>query len=133
MNAMIQPTDLDIAAQNLRECKVTEDAARRARIAAEEAVLAIAGCKSEGSTTTKTAFFKVTTTGKLTRSIEPDTWEAVKSEIPEAIRDRLVRYKPDLVLSELRYIESDEPEIYAVFAQALTIKPAKASVSVDVL
>lgn len=127
------PSAIDHAAQHLRECKQAEDTAKAARIAAEDALIALVGCKTEGSTTIKTAYFAVKTIGKLTRSLDVPAFESIKTQIPEAIRDRLVRYKPELSLTELRHIESDEPEIYAVLTQALTIKPAKASVSVEVL
>jgi len=127
------PSAVDHAAQHLRECKQAEDTAKTARIAAEDALIALVGCKPEGSTTFKTAYFTVKTIGKLTRALDASVFEEIKGQIPEATRDRLVRYKPELSLTELRHLQSDEPELYAVFAQALTIKPAKASVSVDVL
>lgn len=135
MNATVnpQPTEIDHAAQYLRECKAAEEGAKAARIAAEDALIALVGCKTEGSTTIKTGYFAVKTTGKLTCSLDVPTFESIKDQIPEGIRDRLVRYKPELSLTELRHVESDEPQIYSVLAQALTIKPAKASVSVDVL
>ena len=135
MNAVAspEPTEIDFAAPHLRECKQAEDAAKSARIAAEDALIALVGCKTEGGTTIKTEYFAVKTVGKLTRSLDVPAFESIKAQIPEAIRDRLVRYKAELSLTELRHIESNEPQIYAVLAQALTIKPAKASVSVDVL
>jgi hypothetical protein len=45
--------------------------------------------------------------------------------------DRVIRYKPDLSLRDLRYIEDNEPEYYRAFAGAITTKPAKTSLKVE--
>lgn len=128
-----QPTEIDLAAQALRDAKAAEDSARATRLAAEEAVIALLGVKAEGTTTVKTEFFKVSTVGKLTRSLDEAAFRAIADDIPAAFRDRLVRWKPELVASEVRHIEHNEPEVYRVLAQALTVKPAKPAVSVELI
>jgi len=133
MTAQQQPTPLDRVAQALRDAKAAEDSARASRIAAEEAVIALIGVKEEGTTTVKTCFFKVSTVGKLNRSLDEAAFRSIADDIPAAFRDRLVRWKPELVAAEVRYIEHNEPDVYRVIAQALTVKPAKPSVSIELL
>lgn len=128
-----QPTEIDIAAQALRDAKRSEEDARIARLVAEEDLITLIGVKAEGTTTVKTEFFKVSTVGKLTRSLDEAAFRAIADDIPAAFRDRLVRWKPELVAAEVRHIEHNEPEIYRVLAQALTVKPAKPAVSVELI
>lgn len=121
---------LDRVAAQLRLAKEREAEATAARLVAEQEVIALMGVKEEGTFVQKGDFFKVTTVGKLNRTLDAEAFEAIKPSIPHSIRDRLVRNKPEIVLSELRYIENNEPEIYKIFSQALTVKPAKPAVSV---
>ncbi|MBK8974128.1 MAG: hypothetical protein IPM37_23215 [Hahellaceae bacterium] len=98
---------------------------------AEEALVKAIGVKEEGTlTVTIDDQFKVSTTGKINRSLSESVWDAIKSQIPEPLAKRLVRYKPALDLKELRYIELNEPAYFALVSKAITAKPAKASVSV---
>ena len=98
---------------------------------AEQALIAAVPCELEGSTTTTTAYYKIVTTGKLTRSLDEARLAQVQSVVPQKIYERVIRYKPDLSLRDLRYLESNEPEYYRAFAEAITTKPAKTSIKVD--
>jgi hypothetical protein len=98
---------------------------------AEAELLAAIGHKPEGSlTVTVNDTWKVTTTGKMNRTLDAKAWETIKAKIPAPLANRLVRYKPEISLTELRYIEINEPAYFGLISQALTVKPAKASVTV---
>jgi hypothetical protein len=113
-----QLTDLDLAAQHLREAKFAMDAAKVALADAENKVIELVGLKGdEGSQSTKTEWFKVTTTAKLNRSL-----------VHDALADQ-----PKLSLTGLRACEKANPEAYRAFCQAIVTKPAKAAVKVELL
>lgn len=122
---------IDNAAKDFLEAKGRELDAYHDRIEAENRLIALIGVKAEGTTSAKTGTYKVATCGRMTYSLDNAAYAAIAARIPESIRDRLVRYKAEPVLGELRYLEANEPELYAIFAEALTIKPAKPSVSVE--
>lgn len=98
---------------------------------AETELLASVPAELEGSLTTESDFYKVTTTGKLTRKIDASKLDAVRACVPAPIFDRVIKYTPDLSLRDLRYLEMNQAEYYRVFAEAITTKPAKTSVSVE--
>lgn len=101
---------------------------------AEQAILEHFGHKDEGTMSVHVADkYKVSTVGKINRTVSAEVWDEVKGSIPESLADRLVRYKPELNLRELRYVELNEPEWFASIAKAITSKPAKPSVKIDVV
>ncbi|MAM87534.1 MAG: hypothetical protein CME36_09545 [unclassified Hahellaceae] len=101
---------------------------------AEAALIDVVGAKPEGSQTFTIADrYKVTTTGKINRALDPKAWAKIAQEIPEPLAKRLVKYKPALDLKEFRFIESNEPDYFRLISSAVTSKPAKASVKVDVV
>ena len=59
--------------------------------------------------------------------------EAVRAEVPAALFEQAIEYKPALKTAGLRYLQQNEPETYAVLAQAITAKPAKPSVRVEAI
>jgi hypothetical protein len=122
---------IDEAAMDLAEAKREEEEARAHRIRCEEAIIALVGVKQEGSTTHKTDLFKITTTGKLTRSLDVPAWTTIAPGLPADVRDRVVNWKPELSLTAIRVVEASNPALYAVIAQAVTVKPAKAAVTVE--
>lgn len=98
---------------------------------AESALLAAVGHKPEGSFTVNVGDFKVTTTGKINRTINAEIWEQIKAQIPPALAGRLIKpSKPELSLTEFRYIELNEPVYLDLISKAITAKPAKPSISV---
>ena len=131
MTTTPHPTDLDLAAQTWRECKAAEDVARERRIDAEQKIIEILGVAEEGATTQKTEFFAVTTTGKLIRSLDIAAWEAVRGDVPDEISP--VVYKPSLDLRKLRAIETTNPSVYKIVLCALTVKPGKPAISVELV
>lgn len=115
---------LEVAKANFAEAKQQVDRA-------EGALLAAVPFDLEGSKTTRSTHYKITTTGKLTRSVDSEQLESVRSMVPLAIFNRVVRFKPDLSVRELRYVEQNEPELYRAFATAITTSPAKTAIKVE--
>lgn len=122
---------IQAAAERLLACRDAELAAQAARIAAESDLAHLVPVKPEGSTTTTVDGYKVTTTGVINRSLDEAVLSIVKAELPAAIFERAVRYKPALDLTGVRYLQQNEPQHYALLAQAITAKPGKTAVKVE--
>ena len=136
MSAVLQP--LHTAADPMAEAvellvyaKRAEEAAKKARIEAEDRVLALLPAKEEGATTVEAGGYKVTTTGKLTYSCED--LDALR-EITRKWDGNLVPLKHTTSLDDsgCRYLRRERPDLWAQLARVVTIKPAKTAVSVKV-
>lgn len=123
---------LAAAASAWLDAKRDEEAANKRRLAAEIEICALTAVKTEGSTTTDLGVYKIKTTGKIDRKLDATKLVDMDKKIPALILQRLVSYEPKLSITELRYIQENEPAYYAVFAEALTVKPAKTSVTVEI-
>lgn len=119
---------LPTLAESWRAAKRAEERAREERVRIEEEIIAITGCREEGSQTHDAGDWKITVTGKLTRKLDADAWARIEPSIPEAMRH--VKYVPSLDTTGLRYLENNEPDIYRLVAKAIETKPAKPSVSI---
>ena len=115
-------------AESWRAAKRAEESAREERVRIEEEIIALTGCREEGSQTYAAGDWKITVTGKLTRKLDADAWARIESSIPEAMRP--VKYAPILDTKGLRYLENNEPDIYRLVAEAIETKPAKPAVSI---
>ena len=134
MNAPIafSPTDIDFVAWELLEAKRLEDEARARRLEVEARLIDLIGVKEEGTTSIKTAYFKASTTGSLTRTLVKD-WEGVFAQLPDWVTDTVIRYKYEVAVSGLKELAAKAPEIYAKCLQAIVTKPAKPAVKVELL
>lgn len=124
-------SDLDTLSAAWMNAKKAEKKANEERVQIEEKIIALIGSKEEGSTTAKTDFFKVTTTGALDRKIDDD--RALFEELPEEFAKRLLKWKADLSITELRYLQNNEPAIYKIVEKHLTTKPRKVGVKVEAI
>lgn len=131
--AAIPHTQTDELLSAIVHYEAARDNLERARAVMAEAngeLLTLLGHKPEGSfTVVVNDQWKVTTTGKVDRRLLPN-FAAIRAQIPPALLNRLVRTKDELNVRELKFIENNEPEIYAYLAQAIEIKPGKPSVEV---
>lgn len=109
--------------------KAEEDAARQRRIDLESDIVAEHGCKDEGSATHHADGYKITITGRMNRTLDRAAWESIAPDIPENLRP--VEYKPSLDVKGLRYLQQNEPALYAKAAEAITAKPGKAAVKIE--
>jgi len=114
------------AASDWMDAKNEETAANKRRLALEEELLSFLTTKTEGSESHQIGPYKVTLKGSLNRKVDFDL--LAKLGIPENLLP--LKYKPELELKGLRYLESNEPETYKLFCKAMTVEPAKTSVTV---
>ena len=126
----------DLASQ-WREAKKAEDQANAQRVALEQQLIkTLEFTKPEGSQSVKTDTFKVTLTAKLNKKLDIPHWLSIKERIPDALR-AVVKEKPtiDYKLDDkgLKYLENNEPDIYTLLCEAITVTPAKTAVKVEVL
>jgi hypothetical protein len=122
---------IDEAAAFLTLAKLQEQRATEARIEAERALVALLPTKDEGSVTHAGESYKVAVTYGVNRTIDAAALSAIKDQVPPALFEQAITYKPALQLPGLRYLQSNEPEAYALLAQAITAKPAKPSVKLE--
>lgn len=111
-----------------REAKRAEEQSRKARVAVEEAIIELTGCKEEGSQTYEAGDWKVRVTGKMNRTLDQAAWESIAPTIPEAMRP--VEYVPKLDTKGLRYLKNNEPDTYQRICEAIVAKPGKPAVEV---
>ena len=111
--------------------KRDEDAAKKARIAAEDRILALQPAKEEGSITVEAGGYKVTLTGSI--SYSADDLEAVRN-ITAKWDANLVPIKTSSVLDATgcKYLRRERPELWEQLARAVTTKPAKTNVKVAI-
>lgn len=83
----------------------------------------------EGSNSVEIDGFKIITTAKLNRTLDPKVWETIKDKVPPELQDVVV-YKPSVNLKRLRMVEEMRPDAFTIIAEALTTKPATTSVKV---
>tara|TARA_R110002110_G_scaffold73459_1_gene194906 strand:+ start:624 stop:1040 length:417 start_codon:yes stop_codon:yes gene_type:complete len=95
----------------------------------DKKLIAIIGFEQEGSRTYDAGAFKVTTQGKLNRTVDEVKWAAIEQQIPEHLRP--VRTKQVVDLKILRALEMAQPELYRWVCEALVTKPAKTSIKVQ--
>lgn len=121
-------TEIEKAAERLEAAKATENAARLARIRAEEELLLLVPASVR---TTKTAGWRITIETPDYVHIDTAALESVRAVMPPALFEQAIRYKPDTIAAGLKYLRANEPAAYAQLAQALTIKPGKTQVKVE--
>ena len=119
---------LDLLAFELKKAKALEASAREKRVQIEEQILAAVGVKEEGSQTSTGNFFKVTTTGKLTRKLDEKVWRSISGQFNG---EAPIRTKLDVDTRKLKKLAVDNPELFQVALTAITTKPAKSAVKID--
>ena len=133
MNAALNTLiPFDLACAQLEAAKIAEARARDARIDAETAVLAHIEARDEGSVTLRGRGWKATAVYGMNRTIDEAALDSIRGTVPEAIFGQVFKYAPKLDLAGMRYVRNNEPELFAVMAQAITAKPAKPSVRVEI-
>lgn len=116
--------------KDLWDAKVAEKEANEKRIALEEELIAVLGAKEEGSEKHEIDGFKVTIEGKLIRKIDWKEFDAfVASKIPESLHP--VKTVREVDVAGVKYLANNEPQLYKVLSRALTVKPAKTYVKLE--
>lgn len=122
---------IDNLAAQWEAAKLEETRAIAARIGIEQRMTEALGVREEGSQTHRGEQYKVTITGVLNRKFDEAALSAVAGRIPTPLLLQAVRYKPEPIAAGLRYLRNNEPETYAVLAEALTVTPGKPGVRVE--
>lgn len=116
-------------AQDLIAAKAAEAKANKDRVAIEQQLIEMLGQREEGAQTHELANgLKLTITGKVSYKADMAKLMAVCSELPENMRPLKVETKLDE--TGAKYLRANEPAVWAALAQAITVKPAKASVEI---
>ena len=116
--------NLDELAYELEKCKAAEKAARIERIKAENALIEAVGLKEEGTTTTKTGWYRISTVAKLNRKL-------IAEDIPDKLYHAITRVKHELDVTALKKLASSHPEQYREACRFIATTPAKPSVKIE--
>lgn len=110
------------------EAKRKEDAANAERLAIEQAICEASPPKEEGASTIEVGDYKLTLTGKLTYKADLPKLQELAKRLPEELRPLKTETKADE--AGLKYLRANEPQLWAVIAPAVEVKPAKTAVKV---
>ncbi len=113
--------------------KSAEDAAYKARVAAEEAIVALMpdAVPEEGSKTVDVDGYKVTLTQRISRKLDEKAYALIADAIPSAVNPvaEVKAYKVDD--AGCRWLKANEPGLWTVLSGALTEKPQKLGLKVQ--
>tara|TARA_Y100000310_G_C20337634_1_gene648266 strand:- start:1 stop:438 length:438 start_codon:yes stop_codon:yes gene_type:complete len=127
-DAKKKPQPVDILAFELSKAKKLEASAREKRVQIEEQLIELMGVREEGATTNEGNFFKVTTTGKLTRKLDVKAFAEIKSKFrgPAPVKTTV-----SLDVRAFKKLAVEEPDLYQLMCETcIETKPAKTSVAV---
>ena len=127
-DATKRPQPVDLLGFELAKAKDLEKTAREKRVGIEVDIIEAIGAKEEGATTQAGNYFKVTTTGKLKRTLIMEEFNRIAGQ--------LGKYSPvkttvSLDIRKLKTLAVDEPALYQLMCQTcIETMPAKTSVAV---
>jgi hypothetical protein len=110
------------------EAKRREDEARKSRIEIENQISVALEKKPEGSITHKLEHYKVTLTQPIYRKLDAEKWVTVKTLIDQKLWPIKVVVEADA--TGCRYLANNEPQLWALVADAFTVTPGKVGVEV---
>lgn len=110
------------------EAKRREDEARKSRIEIENQISVALEKKPEGAITHKLEHYKVTLTQPIYRKIDAAKWATVKTLIDQKLWPIKVIVEADA--TGCRYLANNEPQLWALVADAFTVTPGKIGVEV---
>ena len=126
-----EATELDVLAHELQVVKDLEAACLEARLAIEEKIVALTEKKEEGTVSTRTEFYKISVTFGIDRKVDAEIARSLADEMDAERYARIFRWKPEVSVSELKYLKDNNPEVFRQVSRALTAKPTKPSVKVE--
>jgi hypothetical protein len=75
--------------------------------------------------------YKVKVKYSINRKIDQDELKKIYADIPTEIRERLIRLKPELNLTEYKYLLRNEPAIYNLVSNAVIETAAKPYLTIE--
>lgn len=93
---------------------------------------ALVGVKEEGSTTVRTDRFKLTTTGKLNRTVDSNRLTEAWLNLPKEAQDAF-SWKASVSVKALHELEKYRPDVARDISAYITVKPAKATLSIEAI
>lgn len=119
----------DELANQWRQAKQREEAARNDRVAIEQQIIDLHPAKEEGAVTVHTAGGNnITLTGKLTYKVDIEKLTALTGSWPAEIRPLKTKVEADE--TKLKALRNDVPKLWAEIAAAVETKPAKTGVAI---
>lgn len=116
-------------ATQLIAAKKAEADANAKRVALEQELIAILGSKEEGSETHNLENgLKITITAKLSYSADMPILLSLCDSIPESMRP--IKREVKLDETGAKYLRNNEPDVWRMLSSAITVKPAKPSVTI---
>ena len=122
-----KPQPVDVLGFELAKAKELEASAREKRVQIEQQLIEAIGAKEEGATTQAGDYFKVTTTGKLTRKLDVKAFNRIAEQLGEHAP---VKTTVSLDVRKLKKLAVDEPALYSMMLDVIETKPAKTAVTV---
>jgi hypothetical protein len=124
---------LEQLAARLLAVKKAERAATAERIRVEQEIINLTGLPDEGSKTQDAGRYKVTITQRINRSLDDRAWALVADKFPDAVKP--VMFVPVAKIDPVgvRWLRQNKPDLFRFLATALTEKPAKPAVVVEVV
>ena len=122
-----KPQPVDVLGFELAKAKELEASAREKRVQIEQQLIEAIGAKEEGATTQTGNYFKVTTTGKLTRKLDVQAFNRIAAQLGEHAP---VKTTVSLDVRKLKKLAVDEPGLFSMMLDVIETKPAKTAVTV---
>ena len=122
-----KPQPVDVLGFELAKAKELEASAREKRVQIEQKLIEAIGAKEEGATTQSGNYFKVTTTGKLTRKLDVQAFNRIAAQLGEHAP---VKTTVSLDVRKLKKLAVDEPALFSMMLDVIETKPAKTAVTV---
>ena len=126
-DAKKKPQPVDVLGFELAKAKELEASAREKRVQIEQQLIDAIGAKEEGATTQSGNYFKVTTTGKLTRKLDVKAFNQIAPTLGEHAP---VKTTVSLDVRKLKKLAVDEPVMFNMMLDVIETKPAKTAVTV---
>jgi hypothetical protein len=124
-------TDLKTLAEQLLAAKESEHAARAARQLIEDKIVALTGLKDYGQKTVPIPGAKVIVKPNFSYSLDKEAWDAIAPTFPQSLLPYRVKREPNE--SRIRTIKQNHPDLYARLATALTMKPIRPTVEIELI
>ena len=122
---------LDQLASDLEMAKQNESNAKERRLEIERKISDLVGVKDEGSHSEKGDYYKITTTGGYSRTLDTKKWEEISQRIPSDLASKVVRQKLELDARQIKNLQEFDPKTYKIVAEAVTTRPRKVAVKIE--